>query len=182
MQLLRRRIADAETFAGGHQAFAQLRVAGQVQVQTQCCLPGLPAPQAKQREQQARQYAVDQQHPHQPCGPGLTGAFDVQCRIAAGTDHFLGRHAETEQGRKRTQRLSDGDKGVGTEDRGFPDEAVASGRHQRQQDHQGAEHRQQPQAVDQHADGPAIEFLPLQQQQQGRRQLRGLGIPGEFFT
>ncbi|MNL23268.1 hypothetical protein D3C87_1446470 [compost metagenome] len=142
----------------------------------------LPAPQAKQREQQARQNAVDQQYAHQPGGPGLAGTFDVQCGVATGADHLLGRHTETEQGRQCAEGLGYGDKGVGTEDGGFPDEAIASGRHQRQQNDQGAEHRQQPQAVDQHADCPAIEFLPLQQQQQGRSQLRGFGVPGEFFT
>ncbi|MCY1184243.1 hypothetical protein D9M73_249210 [compost metagenome] len=60
VQLRRCRIADTEALAGGHQAFAQLRVTGQVQIQAQRRLPCLPAPQAKQREQQARQNAVDQ--------------------------------------------------------------------------------------------------------------------------
>ncbi|MCY1422272.1 hypothetical protein D9M71_379490 [compost metagenome] len=182
MQLLRRRIADAETLAGGHQAFAKLCVAGQVQIQAERRLPGFPAPQAKQCEQQARQNPIDQQNANQPCCPGLAGAFDTQCGVAAGTDHLLGGNTETEQGRQGAKRLGYGNKGVGTEDGGFPDEAVAPGCHQCQQNDQGADHRQQPQAVDQYADGPAIELLPLQQQEQGGGQLRGLGVPGEFFT
>jgi len=53
------------------------------------------------------------------------------------------------------------DERIRAEDRGFPDEAIAPGRHQRQQQHQCAEHRQQPQAIDQCAEGPAIEFSAL---------------------
>ncbi|MNI79880.1 hypothetical protein D3C73_1363700 [compost metagenome] len=37
MQLFRRGIVDSEAFAARHQAFAQLRVAGQAQVQVQTC-------------------------------------------------------------------------------------------------------------------------------------------------
>ena len=182
MKLLGRGIADAQAFAGRHQAFAQLRIAGQVQIQVQGRLAGFPAPQTKPGEQQARHNAVDQQHAHQPGGPGLASAFDVQRGIATGADHFHGRHAEPEQGRQRTEGLGHGDKGIGAENGGFPDKAIAPGRQQRQQNHQRAEHRQQPQAVDQDADGPAIEFVSLQHQDQGRGQLRGFGVAGELFA
>ncbi|MNY50586.1 hypothetical protein D3C86_1861010 [compost metagenome] len=44
MKLCWRGIADAEAFAGRHQPFAQLRIAWQVQIQTQGRFPGFPAP------------------------------------------------------------------------------------------------------------------------------------------
>ncbi|VVN48417.1 hypothetical protein PS639_06031 [Pseudomonas fluorescens] len=162
MQVFRGGIADAQAFAGGHQPFAQLGIAGQVQIQMQGGLAGFPAPPAEQRQQQARQYTVDQQHPHQPRRPGLAGAVDIQRGIATGADHLHGGHAEPEQRRQCSQGLGHGDEGLATEDSGFPDEAVTPGRHQHQQNHQGAEHRQQPQAVDQHTERPAIEFVSLQ--------------------
>ncbi|MNP23313.1 hypothetical protein D3C76_1160190 [compost metagenome] len=99
MKLCRRGIADTQAFAGGHQPFAQLGITGQVQVELQACPAGLPAPQAKQRQHQARRHAVDQQHAYQPSRPGLAGTFDVQCGVATGADHRLGGHAEAEQGR-----------------------------------------------------------------------------------
>jgi len=182
MQLRRLRVVDAEAFAGWHQPFAQLRVAGQIQIQAQRGFAAVPAPQAEQREQQARQHAVDHQHADQPGRPGLSCAFNIQCAVAAGADHFLGRHVEAEQRRQIAESLGDVDESVGAEDGGFPDKAVAPRGHQRQQQNQRAEHRQQPQTIDQRAERPAVEFFALQQQQQGRRQLRGFGVAGEFFA
>ena len=175
-------IVDPKALAAGHQAFAQLGVAGQVEVQAQRCTPAFPAPQAQQGEDQSRQQAVDQQHAHQPGGPGLAGAFDIQRGVAAGADHLHGGHIETEQSRECAKGLGHGDKGIGAENGGFPHKPVAAGGEQRQQDHQGAEQGQQPQAVDQHTHRPAIEFLPLQQQQQRRGQLCGLGITRQFLA
>ncbi len=161
VQLFGRGVVDAQPFTAGHQAFAQLAVAGQVEVQAQGGAPAFPAPQAEQREDQSGQQAVHQQHADQPGGPGLASAFDVQGGIAAGADHLDRWHVEAQQRGKAAQGLGHGDKGVGAEDGGFPHKTIASGGEQCQQNQHGTEQGQQPQAVDQHADRPAIEFLAL---------------------
>ncbi|CRM90391.1 hypothetical protein [Pseudomonas sp. 22 E 5] len=127
VQLLGRGIVDPKAFAARHQTLAQLAVAGQVEVQAQGGAPAFPAPQAQQREDQAGQQAIDQQHADQPGGPGLAGAFDIQGGVAAGADHLDGRHIEAQQSRQGAEGLGDGDEGVGTENGGFPHEAVAAG-------------------------------------------------------
>src|SRR5450830_31877 len=47
VQLFGRGVVDAQSFTAGHQAFAQLAVAGQVEVQAQGGAPAFPAPQAE---------------------------------------------------------------------------------------------------------------------------------------
>ncbi|CRM08729.1 hypothetical protein [Pseudomonas sp. 44 R 15] len=142
MQLFGGGIVDPKPFAAGHQAFAQLGVAGQVEVQAQSRTSDIPSPQAEQGKDRTGQQAVDQQHAHQPGGPGLAGAFDIQGGVAAGADHVDGRHVETEQSGQGAEGLGDSDEGVGTEDGGFPHKAVTPGGEQHQQHQHGAEQRQ----------------------------------------
>src|SRR5690606_16110621 len=177
-----RRVADAQAFAGWVQAFAQQRVAGGGEVQVQASNAVLPAPQAKQAEQQARQQAIHQQHAEQPAGPGLAGAFLGQSSSATGADLFNARQAETEQRRQGAQRLGQGNEAVAAKNGRFPDEAVAARGQHRQQQEQRGQQRQQPQTVHHGAQAPAGQAAALQQEHQCRRQLRSLGVAGEFFA
>src|SRR5690606_7099111 len=181
-QGIRGGVLDAEPLAGRLQALAQQQVAGGIQGQAQPTQAGPPAPQAQEPEQQARQDAVHQQPAQQPAGPGLAGGLVGQRGVAAGADLGDVRQAETEQGGQRAEALGQGHEAVGAEQGGFPDEAVAAGGQHGQQQGQRAEQRQQPQAVDQRAQSPARQALAVQQEQQRRPQLRGLGVAGQLLA
>ncbi|MNG15586.1 hypothetical protein D3C84_994280 [compost metagenome] len=87
--------------------------------------------------------------------------------VATGADHVDVWHVETEQGWHSAEGLGQSDEGIGAEDGGLPHEAITAGGEQHQQHHQRCAQGHQPQAVYQQSKQPAVEFLTLQQDQQG---------------
>lgn len=167
VQLRRCRIADTEALAGGQQAFAQAAIAGLLEVEVQVVQAVLPADQAQQGEQRARQQAVDHEHAEQPAGPGLPRRLAADHRLAAGAQQFQVRLRETEQCGQRAEGLDQGGEAVHRQQGGFPDEAVAAGGQQGQQQKQRGEQGEQPQAVAEQAQRPALQ--PGAAEQQGQR-------------
>src|SRR5690606_34559193 len=175
-------IAHAQAFAVGLQALAQQAVARQLNVQAQGALAGPPTPQAQQRQQQAWQQTVDQQHTDQPAGPALPCGFADQDAVATGADQLGGRQAEAQQGGQGADGLGQGNERLAAQDGGFPDKTVTPGGQHQQHADQRAEHGQRPEPVHQQAEPPTHEALALQHQQQGGGQLYGTGIAGQLFT